>query len=159
MAHRQMGQEISPRTLSATGLVHEAYLKLVGGPNLPAENRRHFFAAASRAMRQIMVGEARKRNAEKRGGNAVHLSLDAAQVSLDEVSADIVALDEALARLENVDQRLVRVVECRFFGGLTVDETADVVACSTRTVKRDWRLARAWLFRELSGANYDSRAE
>lgn len=151
LAHRQMQQEYGPRTLSTTGLVHEAYLKLVDGQELPAENRRHFFAAAARAMRQIMVSEARRRGAEKRGGNAVHLTLDSSGVSIDELSTEILALDQALDRLESVDSRLAQVVECRFFGGLTVDETSVAVSASARTVKRDWRLARAWLFRELKG--------
>jgi RNA polymerase sigma factor (TIGR02999 family) len=152
LAHRQMQQEFGPRTLSTTGLVHEAYLKLVDGQDLPAENRRHFFAAAARAMRQIMVSEARRRGADKRGSNAVHLTLDSAAISIDELSTEILALDQALGRLESVDSRLAQVVECRFFGGLTVDETSIAVSASTRTVKRDWRLARAWLFRELNGS-------
>jgi RNA polymerase sigma factor (TIGR02999 family) len=151
LAHRQMQQEYGPRTLSTTGLVHEAYLKLVDGEELPAENRGYFFAAAARAMRQIMVSEARRRGAEKRGGDVVHLTLDSARVSIDEVSTEILALDQALDRLADVDTRLAQVVECRFFGGLTVDETSIAVSISAPTVKRDWRLARAWLFRELNG--------
>lgn len=159
MAHRQMSQEHRPRTLSTTGLVHEAYLKLVSGPNLPSENRRHFYAAASRAMRQIMVNEARRRNAEKRGGKAEHLLLDSTEIGFNAVSSEILSLDEALNRLEAVDQRLAQVVECRFFGGLTVDETAEAVTCSSRTVKRDWRLARAWLYNEMGGAGAEPMQE
>jgi len=151
LAHRQMQREHGPRTLSTTGLVHEAYLKLAEGEELPAENRRHFFGAAAHAMRQIMVSEARRRGAGKRGGDVVRLTLDAATLSIDELSTEILALDQALDRLKEVDDRLAQVVECRFFGGLTVDETSIAVSASTRTVKRDWRLARAWLYRELNG--------
>jgi len=150
LAHRQLQQEYGPRTLSTTALVHEAYLKLVNAPNLPAENRKHFFASAAKAMRHIMISEARRRGAVKRGSGVVALTLENAEVSIDEVSAELLSLDEALTRLESEDARLARVVEYRFFGGLTVDETADLIEVSPRTVKRDWRLARAWLYREMN---------
>ena len=101
-------------------------------------------------MRQVLVSEARRRGAAKRGSGAVHLSLETSQVPIEEVSAELLALDQALTRLEGIDERLVRIIECRFFGGLTVEETAEVLGLSSRTVKRDWRMARAWLFRELS---------
>ena len=150
LAHRQLQREHGPRTLSTTALVHEAYLKLVDAPQLPAQNRRHFYAAAAQAMRHILISEARRRGAAKRGANAPHLDLDSTAVSIDEVSAELLSLDQALTRLEAEDERLARIVEYRFFGGLTVEETADLVERSARTVKRDWRLARAWLFREMN---------
>ncbi len=150
LAHRQLQQEYGPRTLSTTALVHEAYLKLVNAPNLPAQNRRHFYASAAKAMRHIMISEARRRGAAKRGSGVAALALDNAEVSIDEVSAELLSLDAALTRLESQDERLARVVEYRFFAGLTVDETAEVIEVSPRTVKRDWRLARAWLFREMN---------
>jgi RNA polymerase sigma factor (TIGR02999 family) len=150
LAHSQLQQEFGPRTLSTTALVNEAYLKLLDGSELPSENRRHFYGVAARAMRQVLVSEARRRGAAKRGSGAVHLSLETSQVPIEEVSAELLALDQALTRLEGIDERLVRIIECRFFGGLTVEETAEVLGLSSRTVKRDWRMARAWLFRELS---------
>ena len=149
LAHQQMRKERGPRTLSTTALVHEAYLKLVNGPQLPAENRRYFYAAAAQAMRQILVSEARRRSAGKRGGGVADLTLDSEQLSVEEVSAELLALDQALDRLETVDDRLARVVEYRFFAGLSIDETAEMIEVSPRTVKRDWLLARAWLYREL----------
>jgi RNA polymerase sigma factor (TIGR02999 family) len=149
LAHRQLQREHGPRTLSTTALVHEAYLKLVDAPELPADNRRHFFGAAARAMRQIMIAEARRRDATKRGGGIACVTLDAEQLSIDDISVELLALDQALSRMEAVDERLARVVECRFFGGLSLEETADVTLTSVRTVKRDWRLARAWLQSEL----------
>ncbi len=150
LAHRQLRGEYGPRTLSTTALVHEAYLKIIDTPNFPSENRGHFFAVAARAMRHIMISEARRRGAQKRGSGATHFELDENRVSIDEVSAELLSLDEALDRLQVKNQRLARVVECRFFAGLTVEETAEAVATSPRTVKRDWRVARAWLYREMS---------
>lgn len=150
LAHWQLRREAQPRTLCTTGLVHEAYLKLAGSPNLPSENRGHFFAVAAKVMRQIMISEARKRGAAKRGGGAVHLTLESSEVSVDELSAELLSLNEALDRLESANARLARIVECRFFAGLSVEETAEAVEMSPRTVKRDWRVARAWLYRELN---------
>lgn len=150
LAHRQMRKEFGPRTISTTALVHEAYLKIVDTPNFPSENRGHFFAVAAQAMRHIMISEARRRGAQKRGSGVTHFELDENRVSIDEVSAELLSLDEALNRLQAQNQRLARVVECRFFAGLTVEETAEAVSISPRTVKRDWRVARAWLHREMS---------
>lgn len=150
LARRQLNRESQPRTLSTTALVHEAYIKLVGAPELPAQNRRHFYAAAAKAMRHIMISEARRRGAKKRGDNAQRLTLEPGSIAVDEVSAELLSLDQALEELEATDERLARIVEFRFFGGLTVDETAELTELSPRTVKRDWRLARAWLFRQLS---------
>ncbi len=150
LAHRHLRKESSPRTLSTTALVHEAYVKLVSGPRLPDGSRHHFYGAASRAMRQVLVDEARRRAAAKRGGGAQRAELNAEDLPAIELNDDLVRLDDALERLAEADSRLARIVECRFFGGLTVDETAGVVQASSRTVKRDWRTARAWLYRELS---------
>lgn len=150
LAHRQLNKEYGPRTLSTTALVHEAYIKLVGAPQLPAQNRRHFYAAAARAMRHIMISEARRRGAKKRGANPKRLTLESTEIAIDEVSTQLLSLDQALNELEHVDTRMARIVEFRFFGGLTVDETAAATKVSPRTVKRDWRLARAWLFRQLN---------
>lgn len=150
LAHSQLRAEVQPRTLSTTGLVHEAYLKLSGSPNLPTENRGHFFAIAAKVMRQIMISEARRRGAAKRGGGALHLTLESSEVSVDELSSELISLNEALDRLEISNDRLARIVECRFFAGLSVEETAQAVEMSPRTVKRDWRVARAWLYRELN---------
>lgn len=150
LAHSQLRGEAQPRTLSTTGLVHEAYLKLAGSPNLPTENRGQFFAIAARVMRQIMISEARRRGAAKRGGGALHLTLESSVVSVDELSSELVSLNDALDRLEGSNDRLARIVECRFFAGLSVEETAEAIEVSTRTVKRDWRIARAWLYRELN---------
>jgi RNA polymerase sigma factor (TIGR02999 family) len=149
LARRQLRKEFGPRTLSTTALVHEAYLKLVNAPQLPAQNRRHFYAAAAQAMRHIMISEARRRGAVKRGDGVAPLTLESQNVSVDEVSEELLLLDRALDRLEAVDERLARIVEYRFFAGLTIEETAEAIDVSPRTVKRDWRLAKAWLFREM----------
>lgn len=140
-------------TLNTTGLVHEAYLKLARQENPDWKDRRHFFAVASRAMRHILVDYAERRRAVRRGGGAPHLPL---QDSLDDhnpVSADraedLLSLHRALQRLEEVEPRWARVVECRFFGGLPVEETASALGVSASTVKRDWGLARVWLHREM----------
>ncbi len=135
-------------TLNTTGLVHEAYLKLVGSES-GFENRPHFIAVASRAMRQILYSYADQQAAQKRGGGSSDLPLDEnAFVPVQKAEA-IVALEEALVRLEAADERAARVVECRFFGGLDVDETATALGVSARTVARDWTAARAWLYGEL----------
>lgn len=150
LAHSQLRGEFESRTLSTTALVNEAYLKLVNAPELPARNRRHFFAAAAQAMRHILISEARKRNATRRGSGKKPLSLESSEIYIDALSAELLSLDQALDRLEVNDARLARVVEYRFFAGLTIEETADVIDVSPITVKRDWRIARAWLFREMS---------
>ena len=139
------------QTLSTTAVVHETYLKLVGANRVQAEDREHFFALAARAMRQILVDHARRQGAAKRGGEAGPAE-DVEMVAVAERSVEVLALNEALSKLEELEERLGRVVELRFFGGLSVEETADVLELSPRTVKRDWRRARAFLWRELSGA-------
>jgi RNA polymerase sigma-70 factor (ECF subfamily) len=151
MARRQLARERRQRTLSTTGLVHEAYLKLVDETRAPVRSRAYFFAAAARAMRQVLVDAARRRNRLKRGSGEAPLDLADFQVAVDGFAADLRGLDEALTRLAALFPRQARVVECRFFGGLSVEETAEALELAPRTVKRDWSLARAWLFRELRG--------
>jgi RNA polymerase sigma factor (TIGR02999 family) len=142
-AHAQLGG--SPRTLDTTALVHEAYLKLSGSGRPDWADAQHFFRVAARAMRQIVIDRARSRLTAKRGGGQAHLDLDRIEVGADSAAEQIVALDDALSRLSWQDPRLAAVVELRFFGGLTVEETARSLDVSERTVKRDWRLARAFL--------------
>lgn len=148
MAHRHVAREQGPRTLHTTALVHEAYLKLVDTTRVTERGRAYFFAAAARAMRQVLVDYARRRKAVKRGGE-VPLHLDGVQVGVDAFTAELLDLDRALERLAALNPRHVRVVECRFFGGLSVEETAAALGTSARTVKHDWALARAWLYEAL----------
>lgn len=150
LAHRHLRRERSDHTLSTTALVHEAYLNMVGQDQLPWQNRAHFFAIASRVMRRVLIWYARKRNTAKRGGGRPNLALDDAVVISDERIDELVALDQALSRLEKMDERLCRVVECRYFGGLGVKEAAEVLGVSPATIKRDWQTAKAWLRVELS---------
>ncbi|QXD17104.1 sigma-70 family RNA polymerase sigma factor [Rhodocaloribacter litoris] len=136
-------------TLSTTGLVHEAYLHLIPSKDLNWQDRTHFFRVAARAMRQVLVREARRRKALKRGGGVLTVTFDdRVHAAVDE--DDLLMLDEALSRLEALDTRQARVVECRFFGGLTIEETAEALGVGTATVKRDWRVARAYLVRALA---------
>ena len=149
ISSKYLHEEYRNHTLQTTELVHEAYIKLVGGQEINWQNRGHFFGIAANSMRQILVDYARKRNSEKRGEGKTHLSLDNAKEILFETDEDIIALDDAMKKLEAFDPDLCKVVELRFFAGLNVDETAKVLNCSASTVKRDWSLAKAWLFREL----------
>jgi RNA polymerase sigma factor (TIGR02999 family) len=156
LAGRQRRRWHGNYTLDTTALVHEAYVKLVGQEPIRAESRAHFRALAARAMRHILCDYARARGAEKRGGGLERLRLDeleaaGAHVEFSERQSDtLVALDGALRRLEGIDPRQSAVVECRFFGGLTVEETATAIGISPRTVKRDWAMAQAWLHREMT---------
>jgi len=156
LAHQQRRAWHGDFTLDTTALVHEAYLKLVGSEHVGARTRVHFLGIAAKAMRHILCSYARERQAEKRGGAAPKLSLDllgdaAGAISFSDDQADILsALDDALQRLGAVEPRLSEVVECRFFGGLTIEDTATALGSSAATVKRDWALARAWLFHELA---------
>jgi RNA polymerase sigma factor (TIGR02999 family) len=141
-------------TLNATALVHEAYIKLVDQTGLAARTRGHFFAVAAKAMRHILCNYARDRQRLKRGGGAQHVSIDDAldavpTVVWEEQAEQLAALDDALQRLAQVSERQSRIVECRFFGGLSIEETAAALDLSPATVKRDWTMARAWLYREL----------
>lgn len=149
LASRYLRHERSGHTLQTTALVHEAYLKLVDQKNASWENRVQFFAAAAQVMRHILVDYARSRKAFKRGGDYCRLSLDEAIVSSKEKDPDLLTLNEALNSLEAVDAQQSRVVELRVFGGLTVDETAEVLGISSRTVKREWSMAKAWLHKQI----------
>ena len=152
IAMRQMRHERADHTLNATALVHEAYLKLTDQNQISWQNRAHFFAIASRVMRQVLISYARKHNAEKRGGGVPNTLLEGKEIALNDRADELLALDEALTRLSTFDERLAQVVEYRFFGGLTIEETAAVLEVSTMTVKRDWNKAKAWLYRELNTA-------
>lgn len=155
IAKRQRRRWTGDYTLNTTALLHEAYVKLADGPRVAIGSRDHFLALAARAMRHILCNHARDRRALKRGGSVECLPLDSGTAfdaaEVDESSESLVALDDALQRLATLDPRQSQVVECRFFGGLTVEETARALDISPRTVKRDWAMAQAWLHRELSG--------
>ena len=152
IARRQLGGS-SGATLTTTALVHEAYLRLARPGNLELNDRTHFFAVASRAMRQILVDHARRRIAEKRGGGVLAFELEEGRVGAADDRAEVmVALDGALAKLERVDERLARLVEWRFFGGMTFEEAAAGMDLSDRTLKRDWKRAKAFLYRELAAS-------
>lgn len=150
IAGRYMARERPDHTLQATALVNEAYLRLVDAKGVSWQDRAHFFAISARTMRHILVDFARSRRYQKRGGGAEPVSLEESLVIQGQPGADLVALDDALNALAEMDARSSRVVELRFFGGLTVEETAEVLKVSPETVMRDWKLAKAWLLRELS---------
>ena len=149
LAHRYMSRERPGHSLQTTALVNEAYLRLVDWKEVQWQNRAHFFAVSAKMMRRILVDFARDRQYLKRGGGALQVSLAEASAFTDCRSSDLVALDEALTALTEMDQRKGQVVEMRFFGGLSVKEVAEVLKVSEETVMRDWRLAKVWLFREL----------
>jgi RNA polymerase sigma factor (TIGR02999 family) len=149
LARRYMAGERPGHTLQTTALVNEAYLRLVDTSRVQWQNRAHFFAVSAQIMRRILVDFARSRNRPKRGGAAHRLTLDEAPPIAVERGADLIALDDALTALSAIDPRKAKVVELRFFGGLTEDETAEVLKVSSDTVTRDWRLAKVWLRREL----------
>jgi RNA polymerase sigma factor (TIGR02999 family) len=153
LAHGQRRRWRGEETLNTTALLHEAYLKLFSNRQPRLEHRGHFFAVAAKAMRQILIDRARRSQAEKRGGAraSVNLSSEHPAEIPAATSEELLALDEALRRLAALDARQAHVVECRFFAGLGVEETAEAVGASTVTVKRDWRAARAWLYAELTG--------
>ncbi len=153
LARRYMGRESPGHTLQTTALVHEAWLKLIDQRRVRWQNRAHFFGVSAQLMRRILVDMARSRNYLKRGGGARQVELAEPLVVSKERDADISALDEALDALAAFDPRKARVVELRFFGGLSVEETAEVLKVSTDTVTRDWQAAKAWLYRELSRTN------
>lgn len=149
IAHRQLGRERNDHTFSTTALVHEAYIRLVDHPLTKWEDRAHFCAVAARAMRQILVDYARRRQALKRGGSVRPIPLDETRIAIEEHAAMVVSLDEALDRLSAMNERAGQVVEMRFFGGLTEKETAEVLGVSERTIRRDWTKAKVWLYKEL----------
>jgi RNA polymerase sigma-70 factor, ECF subfamily len=150
MAHRYMASQNRGHTLQTTALIHEAYLRLDNQSEKQFQNRSHFFAVAAQAMRQILVDYARSKQAEKHGGGAQQVPLDEALTVSEGRAAELVALDDALKELSHVDSRKCQVVELRYFGGLSVEETAEVLKVSAVTVMRDWSMAKAWLHRELS---------
>ncbi len=153
IAKRYMGRERSGHTLQTGALINEAYLRLVGKQDVAWQNRTHFFAIAARIMRNLLVDHARAKQMAKRGGGALQVSFNEALVGGDpEVTVDLLALDQALSRLSEVDERKCRIVELRFFGGLSAEETSEALGLSEITIKREWLKAKAWLFRELSGA-------
>jgi len=150
LARRELRSERAGHTLNTTALVHEAYLKLVQNP--PSEDwsgRKHFFVIAARAMRQILVNYARARKTSKRGGDVKPVTLDEGYFLSQEKAGELIGLDEALSRLEQLNERQSKVVECRYFGGYGVEETADILGISPATVKRDWTSARAWLYTQI----------
>jgi RNA polymerase sigma factor (TIGR02999 family) len=151
LARLQLRGERTNHTLQTTALVNEAFIRLVDLRRIRWQDRGHFLSLSARLMRRILVDHARSRNYQKRGGGAVNVTLDEMLMSSPERGADLVALDEALDGLARVDQRKSQVVELRFFGGLSVEETAEALNVSPETVLRDWRLAKVWLLREVSG--------
>jgi RNA polymerase sigma factor (TIGR02999 family) len=150
IAHRYMRRERDGHTLETTALVNEAYLRLVGQQKIEWQNRAHFFAVTAQVMRHILIDHARRRHYAKRGGEAEHISLEEVHVMSLERAAELVALDEALQELARLDPRKSRVVELRYFGGLSLEETAEVLEVSTMTVRRDWRAAKAWLYKAVT---------
>jgi RNA polymerase sigma-70 factor (ECF subfamily) len=150
LAHHYMRQENPGHTLQTTALVNEAYLRLVDQNRVHWKNRTHFFALSAQLMRRILVDHARRRKYAKRGGGAHKVSLDEVMAVSPERGADLIALDDALEKLAAIDLRKSKVVEMRFFGGLSVEETAEALAVSSLTVKRDWKVAKAWLYNSLN---------
>lgn len=150
LAQRYMRRERSDHTLQATALVNEAYIRLIDVNRIQWQNRAHFLAVAAQTMRRILVEFARHRRRQKRGGDAAHMALDSVEDLAPQECADLIALSDALTALATFDSRMGQVVELRFFGGLSVQETADVLSVSPETVIRDWKTAKAWLLRELT---------
>jgi RNA polymerase sigma factor (TIGR02999 family) len=151
LAHHYLRQERNDHTLQSTALVHEAYLRLAGQNPPQWQNRAHFFGIAAHIMRQILVEYARGRSAAKRGGSACRLTLDEAVALPQQMDVDVVQLDKALTGLAELDVQQSRIVELRFFAGLTIEDTSEVLGISPATVKRDWVTARAWLYRAMTG--------
>jgi RNA polymerase sigma factor (TIGR02999 family) len=150
LAHRQMRRERAGDTLQTTALINEAYLRLVDYTRVRPRDRAHFFAIAAQAMRRILIERARSRRASKRGSGAQQVSLEEAVELSNQRAADLVALDEALTNLAVIDPRKAQIVELKYFGGMTIEETAEVLEVSTPTVERDWHMAKIWLHREVS---------
>jgi RNA polymerase sigma factor (TIGR02999 family) len=152
LAHQHMRRESAGHVLQTSALINEAYIRLVDQPQMRWQSRGHFFGIAARLMRHILVDDARKRNAAKRGGSFIQVPLDEASTVVQEQAANVAALDDALQLLETIDERQGKIVELRFFGGLSIEETAEVLKVSPGTVTRDWTFARAWLRNEMSVA-------
>jgi RNA polymerase sigma factor (TIGR02999 family) len=150
-AARYLRNERRPQTLQTTALIHDAYVRLIDQTGIQWQSRTQFFAFAAQVMRHILVDHARAKRREKRGGNAVKVPLEEAMIAtVDEQGIDLIALDEALDRLATIDEQQVRLVELRYFGGLSLEETAEALKISRATAARDWNVARAWLRRELT---------
>ena len=152
IARAHLGRTSASQTLESAALANEAYLKLIRAKGIECHDRSHFFAVCAQMIRRILVDHARSRQRAKRGGGVVQVTVDEAVVSSQTAGVDVMALDDALQALSQFDVRKCRVVELRFFGGLSVDETAEVLQVSPETVMRDWKMAKAWLFRELKGS-------
>jgi len=152
LAHRYMGRERPGHTLQTSGLVNEAYLRIIDQSQVHWQNRAHFFGIAAQMMRRILVDYARNRQYAKRGGSARQVSLDEAMIVSEERSAEVIALDDALKGLTQFDPRKSQIVELRFFGGLSIEETAEILKVSPGTVMRDWTLAKAWLRKQMVSA-------
>lgn len=148
ISSKYLNEEYRKNTMQTTELVHEAYIKLIGSKNITWQSKAHFFGIAAKTMRQILVDHARHRKALKRGGGDINITLGETSVIVNE-SDQIIALDDALQRLEKVEERTSKIVELRYFSGLSIEETAEVLSISPATVKRDWTFAKAWLYREL----------
>lgn len=153
LAHQHMRREKAGHILQTSALINEAYLRLVDQSHTQWEDRAHFFGIAARLMRQILVDEARKRNSAKRGGSLIQVPLDEVENLAHQQAENVVAIDDVLHRLEAIDARQSQIVELRFFGGLSIEETANLLKVSSGTVMRDWTFARAWLRNEMSAAN------
>lgn len=149
LAHQHMRRESAGHILQTSALINEAYVRLVDQPRIQWESRAHFFGIAARLMRRILVDDARKRNSAKRGGSLIQVPLDEVENLAHQQATNVVAIDEALQRLEAIDARQSQIVELRFFGGLSIDETANLLDVSPGTVMRDWTFARAWLRNEM----------
>ncbi len=156
LAHRYMGRERGNHTLQTSALVNEAYLRLIDQKDVHWQNRAHFFGIAARIMRRILVDYARKKGFAKRGGDLQPVALDEAMIVSPERAAEVVALDDALNCLAKLDHRKSQIIELRFFGGLSIEETAEVLGVSAGTVMRDWTFAKAWLRREITNQNHDN---
>ena len=150
LAHNYMRRENPDHTLQTTALINETYLRLIDQRKVQWQNRAHFFGIAAQIMRRILLNYARDQNRMKRGGRTIHVSLSEAMVMPAEKDRELIALNDALTRLEAIDERKGKVVELRYFGGLSVEETAEVLGISPETAKRDWRMAKAWLFNALT---------
>jgi len=151
IAQRQLVGDRDVRRWDATELVHEAYIRLIGGTPISWKDRAHFFAAAATAIRRVLVDHARKQNSLKRGGDAVEADISIERFGSDDLGFELLDLDDALSRLRQLNERQARLVELRFFGGLSQDEVAELMGVSRRTVAGDWAMAKAWLYRELNG--------
>jgi len=159
IARRQLGHWGGGGSLDTGGVVHETYLKLIDQTKVNWQDRQHFFAIAARAMRHVIVDYARRRRSQKRGGGSDHVDLDSREIAVQQQIVELLAINELLGKLEEVDPRLLQVVECRFFAGYSEAETAEALHVSSRTVERDWLRAKAWLRQTMDGTKSDASAD